>query len=80
MMNIALPRTMLSNALAGELFRLSPVFHHVFELNRIMTNLATGQVEDIWQHDTPDGFILEVKISGTWHRISFTNIGEDWSG
>ena len=71
---------MLSNALTGELFRLSPMLYHVFELNRVMTDLATGQVEDIWQHETSDGFILEVKIEGKWHRISFVNIGEDWSG
>jgi hypothetical protein len=79
-MNVALPRTMLSNALSGELFRLSPMLHHVFELNQIMTDLATGQIEDIWQHETSDGFILEVKITGKWHRISFVNIGEDWGG
>lgn len=79
-MNITLPRTVWSNALVCDLFRLAPMLHRVFELNRVMTDLATGKVEDIWQHETPDGFILEVKVSGKWHRISFVHIGEDWSG
>ena len=79
-MNCALPRTVLSTVLAQELFRISPMLHSVFELSHIMGELAGGRVEDIWQHDTPDGFILEVKVHGRWHRLSFTNIGEDWGG
>ncbi len=79
-MNIPLPRTVWSNVLACDLFRLAPMLNKVFELNRVMENLATGKVEDIWQHETSDGFILEVKISGKWHRISFVHIGEDWGG
>ena len=71
---------MLSNVLASELLRLSPMLYSVFELNQIMIDLSVGRVEDIWQHETPDGFILEVKIKGKWHRISFKRIGEDWSG
>jgi len=79
-MNVAIPRTVLSNALAGELLRLSPMLHSVFELNRLMDELAIGKVDDMWQHETPDGFILEVKVNGRWHRLSFTRIGEDWNG
>ena len=71
---------MLSNALASELLRLSPMLHSVIELNRLMADLAVGRVEDVWQHETSDGFILEVKVRGRWHRVSFIRIGEDWGG